>query len=84
MNFLQKIAKKYHIVATTKIDCPKCHKDLTEESSVKRTDDRGGDKYGYGHYDRKYGDFTLDEHGHCMDHNFVDYCSNCDTDLYAG
>lgn len=83
MNLTTSLAKKYRVIAE-KIECPKCHKDLTEQSSVVRTDDRGGDEYAYGHYDMKFGDFTVDEHGRHRDHNYVDFCSNCDTQLAAG
>lgn len=83
MSFLQKVTARYLIVAE-KVECPKCHKDLTEQSSVMRTDDHGGDEYAYGHYDMKFGDFTVDEHGRHRDHNYVDLCSNCDTQLAAG
>jgi len=82
MSFISQLANKYKVVGS-RIECPHCHKDLTEDGSVIRSDDKGGDRYTHGYYVGKFGDYETTDRGY-RSYNYVDNCVNCDEELQAG
>ena len=91
MKYHQIIAAHYKVTSGEllhfpKIPCPQCKTDLAEESTVIRRDSKGGDKYAWGYYETKIGEFEPDpgERQPEWHYGFTEHCGHCDKELAWG